>query len=64
MEPYQQRGGIMPYRDPERPKRFVVQLSLDTHKKLKILAAELNTTMDKLASQLIEERVNKGLKNG
>jgi predicted transcriptional regulator len=47
----------MPYRDPERPKRFVIQLSTDTHKKLKILAAKFETTMDKLANQFIMERI-------
>jgi len=47
----------MPYRDPDRPKRFVIQLSFETHKQLKILAAKLETTMDKLANQLIEEKI-------
>lgn len=47
----------MPYRDPTRPKRFVIQLSLETHRQLKVLAAKLETTMDKLVNQLIEERV-------
>ena len=49
----------MPYRDPARPKRFVIQLSLETHKQLKMLAAKLETTMDKLANQLIEEEIRK-----
>ena len=51
------KGGIMPYRDPTRPKRFVLQLSIETHRQLKILAAKLETTMDKLVNQLIEDRV-------
>jgi len=62
--PYQQKGGSMPYRDPARPKRFVIQLSLETHKQLKILAAKLETTMDKLANQLIEEEIRKEKENG
>lgn len=47
----------MPYRDPTRPKRFVIQLSLETHRQLKVLAAKLETTMDKLVNQLIEQRI-------
>jgi hypothetical protein len=49
----------MPYNDPTRPKKFVMQLSLPTHRALKILAAKLETTMDKLVNQLIEDRIRK-----
>ena len=49
----------MPYRDPSRPKRFVTQLSFETHKQLKILAAKQGTTMDKLVNQFIKDRLEK-----
>ena len=47
----------MPYNDPNQPKRLILQLTAEKHRQLKILAAKLETTMDKLVNQLIEDRV-------
>jgi len=47
----------MPYTDPNQPKTLRIQLSTKRHKELKMLAAKLETTMDKLANQLIEEKI-------
>lgn len=47
----------MPYNDPNQPKRLIIQLSKEKHLKLKILAAKLETTMDKLVNQLIEDKI-------
>jgi len=48
----------MPYNDPIRTKRFLVQLDEDTRKRLKLLAVKLDITMDKLVAQLIKDRLD------
>lgn len=49
----------MPFNDPDQPKRLVIQMTEERHKALKILTIKLDTTMDKLVNQLIEDRIRK-----
>jgi hypothetical protein len=49
---------IMPYNNPEQPKAFRIQLSIKRHTELKMLAAKLGTTMDKLVNKLIQDKLN------
>ena len=49
----------MPYNDPNQPKVFRVQLSVKKHTELKMLAAKLGTTMDKLINKLIQDKLDK-----
>jgi len=52
----------MAFNDPNKPKRLMIQISTKRHTELKMLAAKLETTMDKLVNELIEEKIKKELK--
>ena len=49
----------MPFNDPTQPIRLVIQLSKEKHLALKILSMKLETTMDKLVNELIQDRLDK-----
>ena len=49
----------MPFNDPKQPKRLVIQISTKRHTELKMLAAKLETTMDKLVNKLIQDKLDK-----
>jgi len=54
---YYKKGENMPFNDPEQPKRLVIQISTERHIALKMVAAKLETTMDKLVNELIENKI-------
>jgi|GEM_PF-2457844 len=49
----------MPFNDPNKPKILRTQLTNETHRKFKVLAATMEITMADLVEKLIEERLKK-----
>jgi len=49
----------MPFNNSEQPRRLMIQISIERHRALKMLAAKLDTTMDKLVNKLIQDKLDK-----